>query len=104
MQRPLQARYNSRGWSPISLTRTLDGLNDMTDLSPLAEFFPGISLPMSGSSMSDKKALSCASKHFPGTPGLQHAADAMSGSGQLAAPAIARNVTSHPQGMWINQP
>jgi len=55
----------------------------MADLTPLAELFPGFSLPMPGSSMSDKKALSCASKHFPSTSGLQHAADSMSGSGQL---------------------
>lgn len=37
----------------------------MTDLSSLAELFPGISLPMLGNSMSDEEALSYARKHFP---------------------------------------
>lgn len=37
----------------------------MSDLSPLAELFPGISLPMLGNSMSDEEALNYARKHFP---------------------------------------
>jgi hypothetical protein len=37
----------------------------MTDLSPLAQLFPGISLPMLGNSMSDEEALSYARKRFP---------------------------------------
>lgn len=37
----------------------------MTDLRSIAELFPGISQPMSGSSMSDEQALSYAQKRFP---------------------------------------
>ena len=37
----------------------------MTDLNPLAELFPGISLPMPGSSMLDEEALRYAREHFP---------------------------------------
>ncbi|EQM83714.1 hypothetical protein L683_25105 [Pseudomonas aeruginosa WC55] len=37
----------------------------MTDLSPWAQLFPGIGLPMSGSSMSDEEALSYARQRFP---------------------------------------
>lgn len=37
----------------------------MAGLSSLAELFPGFSLPMSGSSMSNEEALSYARKRFP---------------------------------------
>lgn len=75
----------------------------MTDLSALVGHFPDTVLPMSGSSMLVREALSYARKHFTHTSGLQHAAGAMRGSGQPAAPATTRNVTNHPQGMQIDQ-
>lgn len=37
----------------------------MTDLSPWAQLFPGIGLPMPGSSMSNEEALSYARQRFP---------------------------------------